>query len=69
MGFGSSTKPMPPGEPGTGTGVLETETTPDFGGVCTSELRTGTYEMREEVWEGEGKTVVAGAGSLLLAGI
>jgi len=60
---------MPPGELGSGTGEPgETETTPGLGGLgdSTSELRTGTYGMREEVEEEE---AVADAGSvgLLLA--
>jgi hypothetical protein len=61
---------MPPVELGSGTGELETETTPGFGRDGTSELRTGTYEIWEEVEEGEAKAVVADAGSvgLLLAG-
>jgi hypothetical protein len=66
VGFGSFTKWMPPVELGSGTGELETETTPGFGGLGdgTSELRTGTYGMREEVEEGEAKAVVADAGSV-----
>ena len=62
---------MPPGElrSGPGTGELERETTPDFGGDSTLELCTGTYGSREKVEEGEAKAVVGDAESvgLLLA--
>jgi len=40
---------MLPGEPGRGTGELETETMLGSGGDGTSELRTDTYETKEEV--------------------
>ena len=55
---------MSPGEPRSGTGELDMETTPGFGEEVTSEPRTGTYEMWEEVWEGEAKAVVVDAGSM-----
>jgi hypothetical protein len=70
VGFAPCIKSIPPWEPGAREGGLETETTPGFGRDGTSELRTGTYEMWEEVEEGEAKVVVADAGSvgILLAG-
>lgn len=71
LSFSSCTKSILAGVLGSGpgTGELKTETTTGFGGDGTSELRTGTYEMREEVEEGEAKAVVGDAKSegLLLA--
>ena len=64
VSFGSAINVTPPWEPGTGRGELGSETTPGFGGEGTSELRTGTYEMWEEVEEGEAKAVVVDAESV-----